>query len=356
MFLNWFSGVVEEVMYELGRSRSSQGFSTLISHFSLRKNSVIRNLAVAASAVLTIAIYAGCSDPTGPDALVWTVVQSPAVGPVSGISGTSPFDVWALASNGIFHFNGLTWSKVQTGFGHISTDVWARTPSDVWIAGTDGIDPNAHGYPTILHYNGTVWSITSSPTVDLIQSIWGSSGSDVWAVSHSGEIAHYDGTTWTSDASQTNVWLKAVWGTSASDVWAAGDGALLHYNGSGWSQVLSPFQVLALWGTSPSDVWMLSFPEIVRHYDGSAWSTVESGFGDVGAQAVWAASPSNVWVAGKVEGPVDDTCCAKMVHYNGTSWSDVPLAENTPFITALWGSSASDVWAASRNGIYHGTR
>jgi hypothetical protein len=101
---------------------------------------------------------------------------------------------------------------------------------------------------------------------------------------------------------------------------------------------------------------MLSFPEIVRHYNGSAWSTVESGFGDVGAQAVWASSPSNVWVAGKVEGPVDDTCCAKMVHYNGTSWSDVPLAANTPFITALWGSSASDVWAASRNGIYHGTR
>jgi hypothetical protein len=83
---------------------------------------------------------------------------------------------------------------------------------------------------------------------------------------------------------------------------------------------------------------------------------MESGFGDSGAEAVWASSPSNVWVAGKAEGPVDDTCCAKMVHYNGTSWSDVPLAENTPFITALWGSSASDVWAASRNGIYHGTR
>lgn len=318
---------------------------------------MIRNLAAAISAVLTIAIYAGCGDPTGPDSLNWTVVQSPADGPVTGISGTSSSDVWAVARVGVLHFNGATWSRVVTGFGQAPINVWARTPSDVWIVGTDGINPDGLGFPTILHYNGTAWSITASPTLDVLASIWSSSESDVWAVSYSGEIAHYDGASWSSDASQTNGRLRTVWGTSASDVWVGGDNALLHYNGSGWTKVSSPLAVYGVWGTSRSDVWaVVTWPEILLHYDGSGWSSVESGFGDSQAFAVWGSSPSNVWIAGHLEGPVNDTCCAKMTHYNGTSWSDVPLAVNTPFITALWGSSASDVWAASRNGIYHGTR
>ena len=325
----------------------------------------LRARAATISAVLTIAIYAGCGDPTGPDALVWTLAASPAYGPVTGISGTSSSDVWAVGRNGgVLHFNGATWSKVSTGFAHTPIDVWARTPSDVWIVGTDGIIPNGFGFPTILHYNGTVWSITSSPTRGLLTSVWGPSASDVWAVSDSGEVVHYDGTSWSSDASQTNVWLKAIWGTSASDVWAGGDHALLHYDGSRWTKVSSEVQVFGLWGTSRSDVWSVGSPEFLLHYDGSTWSSMESGFGPPPIPtgyysqplAVWGSSPSNVWIAGKDVGPVDDTCCAKMAHYNGTSWSDVPLPANTPFIIALWGSSASDVWAASRDGIYHGTR
>jgi hypothetical protein len=142
---------------------------------------MIRNLAGAISAALTIAIYAGCGDPTGTGShsLVWTVAQSPADGPVTGISGTSSSDVWAVGRFGVIHFNGATWSKVQTGFAHVPIGVWARTPSDVWIVGTDGIDPNGTGWPTILHYNGTVWSITSSPTLDVLNGVWSSSGSDV---------------------------------------------------------------------------------------------------------------------------------------------------------------------------------
>jgi hypothetical protein len=123
--------------------------------------------------------------------------------------------------------------------------------------------------------------------------------------------------------------------------------------------------VWGVWGTSRSDVWSVGFIELLIHYDGSTWSSVASGFGlratvpgwnESQPFAVWGSSPSNLWLVGKEEGPVDDTCCAKMTHYNGTSWSDVPLPANTPFMTAIWGSSATDVWAASRNGIYHGTR
>ena len=107
----------------------------------------LRARAATISAVLTIAIYAGCGDSTGPDPLVWTLAASPAYGPVTGISGTSSSDVWAVGWQGtVLHFDGSTWSKVLTGFGQDPIDVWARAPSDVWIVGTDGINPDGLGF------------------------------------------------------------------------------------------------------------------------------------------------------------------------------------------------------------------
>jgi hypothetical protein len=234
---------------------------------------VIQNLAAGICAVLTIATCAACGDATGtrPDSLVWRFAQSPAVGPVSGLSGTSSSDVWAAARNGLLHFNGATWSTVSTGYAQAPTHVWARTQSDVWVVGTDGIDPHGVGFPTILHYNGTAWSIASSPTRAVLNGIWSSSASDVWAVSDSGEIAHYDGTSWSSDSSQTKGLLMTVWGTSGSDVWAGATLALLHYDGSHWSMVSSPLSVWGIWATASSDVWVVGFPELLLHYDGSTW-------------------------------------------------------------------------------------
>src|SRR4026207_2498367 len=95
-----------------------------------------RPIAATACAVVTALVYAACGDSTGPrsDPLVWTAVQSPAAGLVTGISGTSASDVWAVGVDGIMHFDGATWSKVDIG---VAQDhpraVWARTPSDVWM-------------------------------------------------------------------------------------------------------------------------------------------------------------------------------------------------------------------------------
>jgi hypothetical protein len=317
-------------------------------------------------AALTSVILAGCADSTGPltDPLVWTAVEAPGIGEVTGISGTSASDIWAVGwERTVLHFDGATWSSVSTGFEQEPYKVWARTRSDVWIIGTHGTTPEGPGSQTIVHYDGTKWSISAIPTSGVLTSVWSSSASDVWAVSTYGEIAHYDGTSWSSVKSGMADLLWTVWGTSPSDVWFGGSYALLHFDGSGWSIAYTPHVVYAIWGTSRSDVWAADSWGLL-HYDGAEWSSVPSGF-DLdttypyadrgGPYVIWGASRSSVWVAGAPDGPNDGTCCAKMQHYNGASWSDVLLGARLPFVNGMWGSSASDVWAVTQSGILHGT-
>jgi hypothetical protein len=321
-----------------------------------------RIVTATACAVFTTLLYAACGDSTGPgsDPLVWTAVQSPAVGLVTGISGTSASDVWAVGVDGIMHFDGATWSKVETGVAaqDHARAVWPRTPSDVWMVNG----------PTILHYDGTTWTATTSPTSNSLTGIWGSSASDIWAVGpapvpprgSAGALIHYDGTTWSSVASGTAENLWGVWGTSPSDIWVGGENVILHYDGSQWSTLSISNFALGIWASSPSDVWAATSPGLL-HYDGARWSTIPSGFLFDNAPgtgpapyAVWGSSPSSVWVGGW-HGVPAYTCCGKMQHYDGSRWSDVPLPAGTGIIYAIWGSSASDVWAGTAVGIIHGT-
>jgi hypothetical protein len=52
--------------------------------------------------------------------------------------------------------------------------------------------------------------------------------------------------------------LHACWGTSDDDIFAVGDnGAILHYDGSGWTKMLSNTtkSMYSIWGTSDSNIW-----------------------------------------------------------------------------------------------------
>jgi hypothetical protein len=62
--------------------------------------------------------------------------------------------------------------------------------------------------------------------------------------------------------SPTTADLRAVWGSGPEDVFAVGlDGTILHYDGSAWSAMDTPFSssqsppsLYAVWGSGPNDV------------------------------------------------------------------------------------------------------
>jgi len=52
----------------------------------------------------------------------------------------------------------------------------------------------------------------------------------VWAVGEAGVILHFDGSGWSQSVSPTTHALRSAWGSSSGDVWTVGDsGTVLHF-------------------------------------------------------------------------------------------------------------------------------
>ena len=74
---------------------------------------------------------------------------------LGGAWGSGSNDVWAVGGAGsIVHWDGTTWSVVESGTTRDLNGVWGTGPSDVWAVGSGGI----------LHWNGSVWSPGSVAT------------------------------------------------------------------------------------------------------------------------------------------------------------------------------------------------
>jgi len=155
-------------------------------------------------------------------------------------------------------------------------NIWGTSSSDVFAVGVGGM---------ILHYDGSTWSIMDSGTANELLGIWGTSSSDVYAVGTGGLVLHYDGNDWSSMTSGTTSELISIGGSSASDVFAVGAVAgplgyasILHYNGSTWSDMtgdinnmngeINYYLLNGVWGSSPSDVFAVGRWGAVLHYPG----------------------------------------------------------------------------------------
>jgi hypothetical protein len=175
---------------------------------------------------------------------------------------------------------------------------------------------------------------------------------DVW-VAGNGPILHYDGTSWSSAFNDAMSTFGSLWANSATDAWAVGyypgpnsmlAGSIAHWDGTAWTDVTDApptNQLFRVWASGPDDVWVVGdkvvgegLTAIVLHWNGSTWSTAYTesiqDFGDV-----WGSGPNDVWVSG----------LGDMVHFNGTTWSKAGPTSATLHSFGVWGTGPSDVWA-----------
>ena len=106
---------------------------------------------------------------------------------------------------------------------------------DVWACGSQG-----PGVGWLAHRDMTGWKLVLPPssTYGVLESIWGTSSSDLWVVGWGGALLHYDGTSFTQWPSPTDNNFFAVSGTASNDVWAAGSNStVIHFDGQSWSAV-----------------------------------------------------------------------------------------------------------------------
>jgi len=301
-------------------------------------------------------------------------------------------EVFVVGAKGtILHYEGATWSPMDSGTVMDLQSVWGSSRSDIYAAGTTFSSYEDPIGGVLLHYDGSAWS--DGPTLpgadaQIYSNVWGTSASDVYITGGAiygydwgsfpyvlGLIFHYDGASWSIALRWFYIGyfvFAGVWGSSPSDVFAIGNWdnydlvnpesgfVIVHSDGKRWtlmdaaSNVGGYYHLAAIWGTSHSDVFAVGnsgYPNVgdmVMHYDGLTWSASYPNGGG-GLYNVWGASASGVFSTGATPS------IGYVQHYNGSYWSQTPLDNNTLF-PGLWGTSASDVFAAGDSGqgvIYH---
>lgn len=211
--------------------------------------------------------------------------------------------------------------------------VWAITAEDVFAVGDSG---------TILRRNNDAWSLMTSGTTGNLRAVWGSSSSDVWAGGPSGLLLHYDGTAW-SAVSGATADIDSIWGSGASDVWFAGQGTVLHWNGTGFSSSSFGGVLLSVSGSGPSDVWAIGENTSVHHWNGSSWASLNAGIGST-LLSVLTVAANDTWVAGIT--PPKETS-----HWNGSKWTI--YTTGGALFNGMSALASNDIWGVGGSKVSH---
>ena len=163
----------------------------------------------------------------------------------TGIWGSGPDDVFAVGYEGVWHFDGDTWSLWYEGMGMdgIFNDVWGSGPEDVYFAKWYGM----------LRFNGADW-ISIPLEEDLypdradsvylsFHSITGTSASDIYSLGMADLVEddaedeqlaiHFDGEHWTRIDIPDDPPLLDIWSASEDELFAVGSGGTIwHYQGA----------------------------------------------------------------------------------------------------------------------------
>jgi len=241
------------------------------------------------------------------DGAAWSMIPELEWHGTLDVYGFGARDVWAVGQDGnILHYDGTAWSGFRydgasvypQGLGVWTNParnlylwgVWGAAANDLFVAGDDG---------TVLHWNGATWSRMNTGTTVGLRRVWGTSGRDVYVSGEGGTLLHYDGTAWSRVAVPTDQDLTRVWGSSAGDVYVGGANAtLLHFDGFAWSAVALPIEptatVNAVWGTSSDNVYVAGSAGLLLRWDGAAWRTESTGRLEQ-IQGLWGAGDTDVF-------------------------------------------------------------
>lgn len=277
---------------------------------------------------------------------VWTVGNFGAIGHYSGtwsaitlpddpslfaVHGTGPLDVWAVGSHSgidgaVYHFDGMQWLEVPVDANEWLESVYAATPSDVWIAGRNGVvlRGNASGFVPV-----TIPVATSES--QSFSSVWGTGPNDVWLLGDT-DTLHFDGSTWT----RLEPIGFTIAGRSATDIVAGAYTAANHWDGTVWKEDfgLSEPPLAQAWAAAPDDVWFVGGEGAVVRTDGE---DIRRGkLGDRSLTAIWGSGPTDVWI----------TDGDRVLRGDGETFCEVavPATDSFGSYLTIAGSGPNDVW------------
>lgn len=211
-------------------------------------------------------------------------------------------------------------------------------------------------YPVYLA-GGWEWQ-NPLPQGSSLSSVWGSAADDVYVVGTNGAILHYDGSEWTEVYHSEDVILISLWGTSSTDIYAlgfdnaTGDLATLHYDGTDWAQMDTGLPASTtfpsnVWGSAATGIFIAGDDGLILYYDGTAWTQMDTGIYDY-IDCIWGSASDDVYALSGWDGII--------FHYDGESWTQVTIAPDSISLNGIWGSSATNIFIVGDDGliIHHG--
>jgi cysteine-rich repeat protein len=331
------------------------------------------------------------------DGSAWAFTSIGVSVDLRGVHGTGPNDVWIVGGSSpnakAVHWDGAAWTASSFSFGTSFEDVWTPTAGTAFAVGYGG---------TVQRFAGGTWTkLTVSPTSGFL-SVFARSATDVYVAGGQGtgsnpgpSIQHFDGTTWTqemggnsthsytgivgtasevmsidydSNASVSTLLRRASLGfesvgTSSFRLWAATitpAGELVAVGDGGTIQRVSLFTRplipttpppgatwYSAWASSDTDVFIVGAVGAIRRRLDGAWVNMTSTTTNY-LYGLWGADATHLFAAG-ANGTVlrwDGT---------GTTWTAMTTSPaTTNDFLAIWGTSTSDVFAVGQNGmIFH---
>lgn len=264
----------------------------------------------------------------------WKVVEQVPGISLNGIWGSSVSDVFVAGESGlILHFDGLTWTSMDSGVTEQIHDVYGTSESEVFAVGDNGL---------ILTYDGSGWNRIPPLLLSPLKSVWSGPDNDAFSVTQDGMILESQSPGQWMVSNYVEGTLRGVWGFSSTDMYAVGDnGLIVHYNGSFLADILSGTteQLNDVWGSSASNIYAVGANGTILHFDGNAWSALESGT-TATLTGIWGNSDDEVYVAG--EGGV-------LMRYKGGSWYQIQtgVAED---LNDVWSGRAKEVYVVGADG------
>ena len=235
--------------------------------------------------------------------------------------------------------------------GNTINAVFARTLSDVWLVGLDGI---------ILHWNGTNFT-PYDVTTDNVYGVWAASSTFALAAAYDYPnqtmyLLRWDGNTWSR-------WMDApvpggdgIWGTAENDFWVAGWPGAAHWNGTKFTVDATPSgDVIS--GAAANDIFIAPQPQTtIFHYDGKSWSKLPDAPDGVNSIAAMGGGKAWICAGTSLTAPVP-------AYWDGAAWStpDPTMTSCahvfTPDGSSAWANSYTDVFEFSGGkwvSLYHG--
>ncbi len=204
--------------------------------------------------------------------------------------------------------------------------VWAESEQEVFAAGDSG---------TILHFDGTTWSKMESQTDVRLLGVWGSSSKDVHAVGEAGTILHFDGHRWQRvEWSHLDLTLVAITGFGSREIFAVGDGGtVLRFDGDTWQRVETGTRaaLFAVWGLDPDHVLAAGEEGLVLRWNGQSWASFSAGT-ESAIYGIWGNALDRIFLVG---------IAGMVVRFDGSQWVRRPSHQRSDLLAVAGGTGPS---------------